>query len=90
MEKFCQHYLTDDFASDIWQNFSQANKERSLAWNKEGDWLDHTGYTGTYVTINRKEQKAAIFLTNRTYAHDDRPLWIEERQRISQWIQQNY
>ena len=90
LEKFCQHYLTDDFASDIWQNFSQANKERSLAWNKEDDWLDHTGYTGTYVTINRKEQKAAIFLTNRTYAYDDRPLWIEERQRISQWIQQNY
>ena len=34
LEKFCQHYLTDDFTSDIWQNFSQANKERSLAWNK--------------------------------------------------------
>lgn len=40
------------------------------------------------MAINRKEQKAAIFLTNRTYAYDDRPLWIEERQRISQWIQQ--
>ena len=90
LEKFCQHYLTDDFARDIWQNFSRANKERSLAWNKEGDWLDHTGYTGTYVAINRKEQKAAIFLTNRTYSYDDRPLWIEERKKISNWIQENF
>ncbi|EFW88614.1 serine hydrolase domain-containing protein [Streptococcus equinus] len=89
LEKMCQHYLTDDFARDIWQNYSRANKERSLAWNKEGDWLDHTGYTGTYVAINRKEQKAAIFLTNRTYAYDDRPLWIEERKKISDWIQEN-
>lgn len=90
LEKLCQHYLTDDFARDIWQNFSHANKERSLAWNKEGDWLDHTGYTGTYVAINHKEQKAAIFLTNRTYSYDDRPLWIKERQKISNWIQENF
>ena len=89
LEKLCQHYLIDDFSRDIWQNFSHANKERSLAWNKEGDWLDHTGYTGTYVAINRKEQKAAIFLTNRTYSYDDRPLWIEERKKISDWIQEN-
>lgn len=90
LEKLCQHYLTGDFARDIWQNFSHANKERSLAWNKEGDWLDHTGYTGTYVAINHKEQKAAIFLTNRTYSYDDRPLWIKERQKISNWIQENF
>lgn len=90
LEKLCQHYLTGDFARDIWQNFSHANKERSLAWNKEGDWLDHTGYTGTYVAINHKEQKAAIFLTSRTYSYDDRPLWIKERQKISNWIQENF
>lgn len=90
LEKLCQHYLTGDFARDIWQNFSHANKERSLAWNKEGDWLDHTGYTGTYVAINHKEQKAAIFLTNRTYSYDDRPLWIKERQKISNWSQENF
>lgn len=90
LETFCQHYLVDDFASGIWKNFSQANKERSLAWNKDGDWLDHTGYTGPYMAINRKEQKAAIFLTNRTYSYDDRALWIKERQKISQWIQRHY
>ncbi|MEE1326008.1 MAG: serine hydrolase, partial [Streptococcus sp.] len=36
------------------------------------------------------EQKAAIFLTNRTYSYDDRPLWIKERQKISNWIQENF
>ena len=90
LEVFCQHYLTDDFARGIWRNFSSTAKERSLAWNKEGDWLDLTGYTGPYIAINRKEQKAAIFLTNRTYDYDDRPLWIEERKLISQWIQKHF
>ena len=32
-----------------------------------GDWLDHTGYTGTFIMWNRQNQEAAIFLSNRTY-----------------------
>lgn len=48
----------------------------------EQDWIDHTGYTGPFIMLNKKEQKAAIFLTNRTYDKDDRPLWIRERRRI--------
>lgn len=90
LEIFCLHYLRDDFANILWNNFSSSDKERSIAWNKSGDWLDHTGYTGTYVAINRTEQKAAIFLTNRTYSYDDRNLWIKERKKISQWIQDYY
>ncbi len=44
--------------------------------------MDHTGYTVPFIMLNKKEQKAAIFLTNRTYDKDDRPLWIRERRRI--------
>ena len=62
---FLEHYLQDDFAAGLSQNFSDlSDKERSLAWNLEGEWLDHTGYTGTFIMWNRKKQEAAIFLSN--------------------------
>lgn len=32
--------------------------------------------------LNKKEQQAAIFLTNRTYDKDDRALWIKERRQL--------
>ena len=41
LQIFLEHYLADDFARDLSQNFSPLDdKERSLAWNLEGDWLD--------------------------------------------------
>lgn len=87
LQIFCQHYLSDDFSSLIWTNYSSSNKARSILWNLESDWIDHTGYTGPYIAINRSKQEAAIFLTNRTYAYDDRPLWIKQRQLIIEAIQ---
>ena len=67
LQIFLEHYLKDDFAADLIRNFSPLDdKERSLAWNLEGAWLDHTGYTGTFIMWNRDKQEAAIFLSNRT------------------------
>ena len=37
------------------QNFAVKGKTRALGWNLEGDWLDHTGYTGTFIMYNPKE-----------------------------------
>lgn len=88
LEKFCQHYLSDDFAEKLWQNYGSQVKPRSIAWNLDGDWIDHTGYTGPFVMVNRKEQLAAIFLTNRTFEYDDRPLWIERRRLIRDAIKE--
>ena len=82
MQVFVQHYLEDDFAANLTQNLSPS-KPRSIVWNLEDeDWLDHTGYTGPFIMVNRKAQKAAIFLTNRTYLYDDRPLWIAKRREL--------
>ena len=84
---FLEHYLQDDFAADLSQNFSDLNdKERSLAWNLEGEWLDHTGYTGTFIMWNRKKQEAAIFLSNRTYEKDERAQWILDRNQVMDLI----
>ena len=86
---FLEHYLQDDFADGLSQNFSDlSDKERSLAWNLEGDWLDHTGYTGTFIMWNRKKQEAAIFLSNRTYEKDERAKWIIDRNQVMDLIRE--
>ena len=86
---FLEHYLQDDFADGLSQNFSDlSDKERSLAWNLEGDWLDHTGYTGTFIMWNRKKQEAAIFLSNRTYEKDQRAQWIIDRNQVMDLIRE--
>ena len=87
LEIFLEHYLQDDFAANLTQNFSrEPGKRRSLAWNLEDGWLDHTGYTGTFIMYNRKEQKAAIFLSNRTYEKDERAQWIVDRNQLMDLI----
>ena len=87
LEIFLEHYLQDDFGANLTQNFSkEPGKRRSLAWNLEGSWLDHTGYTGTFIMYNRKEQKAAIFLSNRTYEKDERAQWILDRNQLMDLI----
>ena len=86
---FLEHYLQDDFAAELSQNFSDLDdKERSLAWNLEGEWLDHTGYTGTFIVWNRKKQEAAIFLSNRTYEKDERAQWILDRNQVMDLIRE--
>lgn len=89
LELFLEHYLQDDFAENLTINIS-SSKLRSIVWNiDEEDWLDHTGYTGPFIMVNRKAQKAAIFLTNRTYHYDNRPLWIEKRRELRDVIKEN-
>ena len=86
---FLEHYLQDDFADGLSQNFSDlSDKERSLAWNLEGEWLDHTGYTGTFIMWNRQKQEAVIFLSNRTYEKDERAQWILDRNQVMDLIRE--
>ena len=87
LQIFLEHYLKDDFAENLSRNYSPLeDKERSLAWNLEGDWLDHTGYTGTFIMWNREKQEAAIFLSNRTYEKDERAQWIIDRNQVMDMI----
>lgn len=82
LKVFCQYYLSHDFGCDLETNYGHPERPRSLGWNLEGDWLDHTGYTGPFIMVNRVSQEAVVFLTNRTYDYDDRPLWIEKRAEL--------
>lgn len=89
LEKFLDYYLTNDVSKELWKNYGSNEKPRSIGWNLDGDWIDHTGYTGPFIMANRKRQQAVIFLTNRTYAYDDRPLWIEQRRLLRDVIKES-
>lgn len=89
LKKFSEHYLKDKIYKNVWKNQGSFENPRAIAWNLDGDWIDHTGYTGPFIMINRNLQKAVIFLTNRTYAYDDRSLWIEKRRELRDVIKQS-
>lgn len=55
---------------------------RSLGWDLKGEWLFHTGYTGTFILMNVTRKKAMIFLSNRVHPNDFREAYIEERDAI--------
>lgn len=87
MEVFLETYLQSDFAASLNQVYGGDEKrERSLAWDKKGDWLSHTGYTGTFIMYHRRLQKAAIFLSNRTFYKDERAQWKRDRNDLMQLI----
>lgn len=87
LEIFLDHYLTEDFAMALGEDHGgDARRQRSLAWDKKGDWLLHTGYTGTFIMYNRQSAKAAIFLSNRTYDQDVRDQWKKDRNQVIQLI----
>lgn len=89
LEIFLEHCLQDDFAAELTQEYGfDANRSRSLAWDKKGDWLSHTGYTGTFIMYNRPLQLAAIFLSNRTYDKDERVQWKLDRNQVMKLIKQ--
>jgi len=89
LKLFLEHYLQDDFAATLTKNFSkEIGKTRSLAWDLDKEWLQHTGYTGTFIMFNRAQQKAVIFLSNRTYEKDEREQWILERNKLMDVIKQ--
>lgn len=89
LKLFLEQYLTADFAAELSQDYGfDANRKRSLAWDQKGDWLSHTGYTGTFVMYNRSLQVASIFLSNRTFEKDVRAQWKLDRNQVMALIRQ--
>ena len=84
LEIFVNHYLKDDFAKNLTQNISQSKKERSVAWDLQGDWIIHTGYTGTFVAYQYPSSnvRGNFSSVNRTYYKDERAQWIKDRDAL--------
>ena len=82
LEIFVNHYLKDDFAKNLTQNISQSKKERSVAWDLQGDWIIHTGYTGTITEENPRTLTRDIDKHKGTYYKDERAQWIKDRDAL--------
>ncbi len=57
---------------------------RTYGWDLIGptQQLFHTGYTGTFMLVDLKEQQAFIFLSNRVHPQDHRAAYITHRDEI--------
>jgi CubicO group peptidase (beta-lactamase class C family) len=83
---FSDAYFANEDYLTLLQDYGQAEKPRSLAWDLfESDqggsekWLLHTGYTGTFIMLNLLTHQAVIFLSNRVHLQDNRQQWIADR-----------
>lgn len=94
---FSQAYFANPVYLLLLKDYAKANKARSLAWDlvgletsaesskkQVGQWLLHTGYTGTFIMLNLKTQQAVIFLSNRVHLRDERKQWIADRNVLIQ------
>lgn len=94
---FSQAYFANPVYLLLLKDYAKANKARSLAWDlvgletsaesskkQVGQWLLHTGYTGTFILLNLKTQQAVIFLSNRVHLRDERKQWIADRNVLIQ------
>lgn len=97
MVAFAQAYFAHPAYLALLQDYAHADKPRSLAWDlidletpsksrqtHFGQWLLHTGYTGTFILLNLKTQQAVIFLSNRVHLRDERKQWIKDRDVLIQ------
>lgn len=62
--------------------------KRSLGWDLKTSHdtlqplLFHTGYTGTFMIIDKFQQEAFIFLSNRVHPVDNRDYYLEKRDQL--------
>lgn len=70
------------------QDHTNRQLGRSIGWDlKQSNTrqlLFHTGYTGTFLLIDRLKQRGWIFLTNRVHPHDDRVGYLKKRDALIQ------
>lgn len=60
----------------------KSEQSRSLGWVYDHGNLTHTGYTGTYLSINLITKQIFIFLSNRICPIDNNPLYLEHRDKL--------
>ncbi|MCH4170929.1 MAG: beta-lactamase family protein [Lactobacillus sp.] len=81
--------VTQAVLADLYQSYSNLpDQPRSLGWDLRqglGDqhWLlYHTGYTGTFMALDRQNQNAMIVLTNRIHPTGHNETFLQRRDEI--------
>ncbi|MEG0731318.1 MAG: serine hydrolase domain-containing protein [Vagococcus sp.] len=80
-------FLSQKTVMSLCQDYTDGNmKKRSLGWDliekNKHTFLYHTGYTGTFILMDIKEQEGLIFLSNRVHPHDNREEYILLRDQL--------
>lgn len=79
--------LQESTVEQLTQDWTPNGKlERSLGWDlkvrEQGRYLFHTGFTGTFMLLDIKEQTAFVFLSNRVHPTSDTPAYLKKRDQL--------
>lgn len=94
--KFSNWILSSDHQNDVLSNntiemlfkdWTTDHLGRSLGWNlrfgrDNQAWIYHTGFTGTFMLLNKKKQQALIVLTNRIHPSAINQEFLDRRDEI--------
>lgn len=88
--KFSQYILTsnDELLNNLFQPWTDVVPQRSIGWDLRPDpvgnhWLIyHTGFTGTFMLLDKQNQSGMIVLTNRVNPRKDNELFLVHRDYI--------
>jgi CubicO group peptidase (beta-lactamase class C family) len=76
----------------LWQDWAPHHGQRSLGWDLRTTpagtpVLYHTGFTGTFMALDRKHQEGLIVLTNRIYPNGQNDRFLADREIIlNTWL----
>ena len=84
MQDYAKANRARSLAWDLVGLETSAETSAETSKNQVGQWLLHTGYTGTFILLNLKTQQAVIFLSNRVHLRDERKQWIADRNVLIQ------
>ncbi len=79
--------LQESTVEQLTRDWTPSGKlERSLGWDltirKQGRYLFHTGFTGTFILFDIKKQTAFVFLSNRVHPTSDTPTYLKKRDQL--------
>lgn len=95
--KVKQAPITQASVRSLYRDWTPAHLGRSLGWDLRFDprtqqpLIYHTGFTGTFMLLDRVRQTGMIVLSNRIHPTADNPVFLERRDQIvKQFLIENH
>lgn len=80
--------ISNQFIDSLYQNFTNIKSGRSLGWDLKKSSNDnhcilfHTGFTGTFLLLDKQNKTGMVLLTNRVHPHKNNQLFLYHREKI--------
>lgn len=85
----CQNKVLKTTTIDsLFKDWTTHHLGRSLGWDlrfskkDRTPWIYHTGYTGTFIVLNKQKHRGLIVLTNRVHPSSDNEEFLKRRDQI--------